>query len=302
MAWEVENFGRECVELVDAGIFEIEALISEALFESVVRIAPFEVTHAVGEAGELLFGEAENLADVAHGRAAAIGDDIGGHGCAERAIALIDVLDNAFALIAAGEIEIDVGHFAALLREKTFEEEFHADRVNGGDAEGVANGAIGSGAAALHENLLAAAEINEIPNDEEVAREFELFNHGEFALDLPLGFFVIGPIAPARALVCELAEIRHFGFAGRDGIAGELITEVVESELETGGELGGLGERFREVGEEALHFGAGFEVSFVVVVEKSAGFIESGFVMDASEHVLEVAAIFGGIGDAVGGE
>jgi len=43
-------------------------------------------------------------------------------------------------------------------------------------------------------------------------------------------------------------------------------------------------------------------MAFVVVVEQSAGFVESGFVMDASENVLEIAAICGGIGDSVGSE
>ena len=57
----------------------------------------------------------------------AIGDDVGGHGGAALAVALVDVLDHFFTLVAAGQVEIDVGPLAALFGEKTFEEQFHAD-------------------------------------------------------------------------------------------------------------------------------------------------------------------------------
>ena len=67
--------------------------------------------------------EAQRLAHFARGRAAAIGDDVGGHGGAELAVALVDVLDDALALVAAGQVEIDVGPLAALFREEALEEQ-----------------------------------------------------------------------------------------------------------------------------------------------------------------------------------
>jgi len=50
--------------------------------------------------------------------AIAIGNHVGGHGRSARSVALIDVLDHALALVAAGQIEIDVGPFATLLERK----------------------------------------------------------------------------------------------------------------------------------------------------------------------------------------
>jgi hypothetical protein len=50
--------------------------------------------------------------------AVAIGDDVGGHGGAAFAIAFVQILNDAFALIAAGQIEIDVGPLAAFLERK----------------------------------------------------------------------------------------------------------------------------------------------------------------------------------------
>ena len=122
----------------------------------------------------MLLVEAECFADFARSGTAAIGDDIGGHGGAECAVALVDVLDDTFALIAGGQVEIDVGPFAAAFAEETLEEEFHADGVDGGDFEGVTDDGVCGGAAALDEEAFAMAEVDDVPDDEEVAGEAEL--------------------------------------------------------------------------------------------------------------------------------
>ena len=141
-----------------------------------------------GETGELIFFEAERLADLARGRAAAIADDVSGHGSAEFAIALVDVLDDLFAMIAGGQIEIDVGPLAAVLAEETLEEQLHADRIDGGDFERVADGGVGGRAAALNEDAVMLAVADEVPDDEKVAGEAELGDELEFVLDLRAGF------------------------------------------------------------------------------------------------------------------
>jgi hypothetical protein len=141
-----------------------------------------------GEARELIFIEAEGLADFARGGAAAIADDVGGHGCAEFAVALVDVLDDLLALIAGGQIEIDVGPLAAVLVEEALEEQLHADGIDGGDFERVADGGVGCRAAALDEDAVLLAVADEVPDDEEVAGEAEFGDELELVLDLGAGF------------------------------------------------------------------------------------------------------------------
>ncbi len=116
-------------------------------------------------------------------------------------VALVDVLNGALALVAAGKIEIDVGPFAALFGKKALEEQVHADRIDGGDAERVADRAVGGRAAPLHQNVLLAAEAHDVPDDQEIAGEVELFDQGQFALDLPAGALVVGAVAPEHAFV-----------------------------------------------------------------------------------------------------
>ena len=115
-------------------------------------------------------GQPQGLADLARRAAPAVGDDVGGHGRAEAAVALVDVLDHRLAPVAARQVEVDVGPLAALLGEEALEEQLHAHRVDRGDAERVAHRAVGRRAAPLHQDVVGAAVLDEVPDDEEVAR------------------------------------------------------------------------------------------------------------------------------------
>ena len=70
------------------------------------------------------------------------------------AVALVDILNGTFTLVAAGQIEIDVGPFAALFGKKSFEEQFHAHGIDRRDAQRITDGAVGGRAAPLHEDIV----------------------------------------------------------------------------------------------------------------------------------------------------
>src|SRR5205814_5608161 len=96
---------------------------------------------------------------------------------------------------------VDVRPLLALLGQEALEEQVHADGIDGGDAEAVADRAVGGGAAALDEDALLAAEVHDVPDDQEVALELERADQGQLALDLLACLVVVGPVAPARALL-----------------------------------------------------------------------------------------------------
>ena len=146
------------------------------------------------------------------------------------------------ALVAAGQVEIDVGPLAALFREEALEEQVHADGIDGGDAERIADGAVGGGTATLHENAVVTAEADDVPHDEEVAFEVELLDEGEFALDLAMRAFAeVSFAGMAVALACAfvgaLAQEGHHGLAFGHGIARELVAEIGEREFESRGKF-----------------------------------------------------------------
>src|SRR3954468_1685650 len=101
----------------------------ELAFERVVWTLVFPGANEFGNAVEGVGVEVKGLADLACGGASAIGDDVGGHGGAEFSVTLVDVLNDALALVAAGQVEIDVGPLAAFFTEETLEEQVHADGI-----------------------------------------------------------------------------------------------------------------------------------------------------------------------------
>src|SRR5437016_9403583 len=72
----------------------------------------------LGEPIDLLGRVAQGLSRLARGRAVAVCDDVGRHARAVGSVLLVDVLDDALALIAGGKVEVDVGPLASLFREE----------------------------------------------------------------------------------------------------------------------------------------------------------------------------------------
>ncbi len=79
-------------------------------------------------------------------------------------VAVVDVLDYLFAVLV-GEVDVDVGHFVAFFRQEAFEEQLHADRVDGGYAERVADCGVGGGASALGEYAEFCGFVRNVPDD-----------------------------------------------------------------------------------------------------------------------------------------
>ena len=177
--------------------------------ERLARIDELEMVHHLRELVDHAGLDRERLPHFARGAAAAIGDDVRRHRRPELPVFVVDVLDHALAAIAARQIEIDVGPLAALLREEALEQQIHPDRIHRGDAEAVADGAVGRRAAPLHQDPLLPAEVHDVPDDEEVAGEIELLDEIQLALDLARVARLDRPVALARARLRDLAQERR---------------------------------------------------------------------------------------------
>src|SRR3546814_4226259 len=69
------------------------------------------------------------------------------------------------------DVDVDVRRPVALGRQEPLEEQAEADGVGVGDAEGVADGAVGGAPPPLAEDALAAAEVDDVPHHQEVRSE-----------------------------------------------------------------------------------------------------------------------------------
>ena len=163
VARQVLDLVEQAREETDPPVLAVEPGAREAGCQRVVGVAVLEAAHVLRQAVDLVERDLEHLADLARGAAVAVGDHVGGHRRAGGAVALVDVLDHPLAPLAARQVEVDVGPLATLLGEEALEQQLHADRVDGGDAEAVADRAVRRRAAALHQDALAAAEVRRGP-------------------------------------------------------------------------------------------------------------------------------------------
>ena len=155
-----------------------------------------------------VLAQAEGLADLADGRAAAIGDHGGGDAGALAAVFAVDILNDLLAPLVL-EIDVDVGRLAPLRRDEALEQQIGAVGIDLGDAEAEADGGIGRRAAALAEDFLRAREAHDVVDGEEIGRVGELRDQREFVLDggAHLGRQAVR-IAPGGALIGEMRRAR----------------------------------------------------------------------------------------------
>ena len=98
------------------------------------------------------------------------------------AVAPVDVLDDLLAAVAL-DVDVDVRRAVALGRQEALEQQTERHGIRLGDAEGVADRAVGRAASPLAEDVGAVAELDEVPHDEEVAGEAEALDHLELVVD-----------------------------------------------------------------------------------------------------------------------
>jgi hypothetical protein len=240
-------------EHLQTRVVDRPAEFGEPLRQRVAGVLELEVVHQLGEPVDAIGVEAERLADFARGAASAVGDDVGRHCRAEAAVLVVDVLDDGLAPVAARQIEVDVGPFAALFGQEALEQHPVLHRVDRRDAEAVADGAVRRRPAPLDEDVVVTAELHDVPDDQEVAGEIELVDHRELVLDLPLRVVLVRAIAVARAAIGQQPQIRMERFTRRHRVNREAIAEILQREGEPIGERAAHRDRFRDIREERRH-------------------------------------------------
>src|SRR5699024_5654864 len=126
--------------------------------------------------------ESQSAGDVAHGVLRAVLDDVRHLSRAVATVGFVHVLDDLLAPVAV-EIDVDVRLIIAHRREEPLERQAEEDRVDGRDAEQVADGAVRGGSAPLTENAASARLSDDVVDDEEVAGEVLLLDDIELVRD-----------------------------------------------------------------------------------------------------------------------
>ncbi len=301
VARQVLHLPPQLGEMPHARLVAGHAGLGEALRQRLVRIDELELVHHLGQPIDLPFVQVERLSHLARRTLAAIRDHVGRHGGAVLPVFLVHVLDHALAPGAARQVEIDVGPFAALFGEKPLEEQVHAHRIHGRNPEAVADGAVGGRPSALHEDVLLPAEIDNVPDDQEVADEIEFCNEIQLTCHLRARPVVEGPVPIAGADLRDLPEERDLALPVRHRICRKAVAQVAHAELQAIGQLArgvhGLG----AIGKQPGHLGGRLQVALGVGREPASGEMERHVLANGGEHVEERPLFRRGIAHAAGG-
>ena len=175
MAREAEQLLRELEAAGEQRVGRIEPGLAHILLrQGGIAQAP----DGGGERRDGVLGEAERLADLAHRRAAAIGDHGGGDAGAVAAVAGIDILDHLLAPLML-EIDVDVRRLLPLRRDEALEQEVDLGRIDIGDGEAIADGGVRRRAAPLAEDVERSGVMHDVVHGEEIARVIELVDQHE---------------------------------------------------------------------------------------------------------------------------
>ena len=137
------------------------------------RVREIAVREQMREAIENARRKIKGFADLACGAASAVCNHVSGHGRAVFAVTPVNFLDDRFAAVAAGKIEIDIGPAFAAFIQEPFEHQIVAHRIDRRNPEAITNRAIGCAAPALDHDIVLAAEIDDVPDNQEISGEPE---------------------------------------------------------------------------------------------------------------------------------
>ena len=205
--------------------------------------------------------EPQHLARLARRELSAIRDHVRRHGRAVLSVALIHILDRPFPLFAARQVDIDIGPLPALFRQKPLEQQFHPHRIHRRDPQRITDRAVRRRAAPLTQNPLFAAKPHNVPDDQEIAAQPQLFDQPQFFRDLRLRRFMIGFVAPARPGIGEFPQIGGYGFPWRQRIIRKLIAQIFQREFQPRGDLLRIRDRLRQIREQPHHLRAALQIA-----------------------------------------
>ena len=284
MTGEADELADESREPPAGVAVGLEPRLGEPLRQSVDPVADIE---HLGDPCHPVERQPECLSHVAHGRAEAVADHLGGHRRARAAVGVVEVLDHLLAAVVL-EVDVDVGGLTALAADEALEEDLHPGRVDRRDPEAVADRRIGRRSAPLAEDSAAPGEAHDVEDGEEIGLVAELGDERKLVLeeaaDLlgnPVWIAFRGP-PPHR--LGEGARRRRTG--RHDGI-GIFVAQLVEGK--------GAGRRpfhgaFNGAGERAEAIGDGLalvEMAFAVGEEARPDLLDRAAMTNRREGIEE---------------
>ena len=205
------------------------------------------------------------------------------------AVSPVHILQHPLA-VAVREVDVNVRCFAPLFAQEALEQQPEFDRIDRRNAEHKTDGAVGRRAAPLAEHAVAARELHDVPDNQEIAGESEFRDQREFVGDLFVVLCRAAPSPPfARALLDELRQIFFAAHAVRQRKLRQCRFDIAQTKRAL------LGDRQRGLQScfvsppPAGHLFVPFEIPLGVRAKFCTHLVECGAVFECAEHVVGLA-------------
>ena len=201
------------------------------------------------------------------------------------------------------EVDVDVGRFAALGADETFEQQAAARGVDRGDAKHVTHRRVGGRTAALAENVLRLREADDAVHGEEIRRVFQL----RISASSCWSCCVTSSGMPSGNALAAPSQVRLFqrllrGQTGDADLVRILVAQLVEGEPAPVGDFLRARDGVRVAARTAEPFPRGVSGGGRRSARGGTGLVDGAAFADAGQHVLQDAAARGVIQHIAGSD
>ena len=306
MAGQAFQTARNIDEMRDLRVlgherFELRLHV-QGLVDGHLEIVGDELGDAVG----LGKGHAERPAHVAHhalGLHGAKGGNLG-HGIG--AVMLGDVADDLVAA-ALAKVDVDIGHAHALDIEEALKKQIVGQRVEVGDAQRIGDQRSGRRTTARTDrDIVVLGPVNEVLDNEKIARETHLLDDAEFEFQAVPVFFRVRVRHLGQAFFEALA--RHVahgvvqGLAGRGLVDRKMVFPELEGEVDALGDLAGVGQGLGHIGKGLGHLLGAAVVEIVGGKPHPLLVVHAGRGLDAQQNIVGLGVVSAQVMAVVGGD
>jgi hypothetical protein len=282
VAGKADQLARQLEGEPEAPVAGVEAQLAQARrVQALAAPAP----ERAGQGRDPVGRQAQRLADLADGAAAAIADDGGGQPRPVAAVLRVDVLDHLLAALVL-EVDVDVGGLVALGADEALEQQVEARRIDRGDAQAIADRRVGGRAAALAEDVARAREAHQVVDGEEIGRVAQLADERQLVLDRrPDPGRHAARITLARPQPGQVGQLLLWVAALAGRLVRIFVAQLVEAEGAAAGDLQAARQGLGMVAEEVRHLGGRLQMALGVGLQAEARLVDGAARADAGEHV-----------------
>src|SRR6266480_3075385 len=174
-----------------------------------------------------------------------------------------------------------------------------AHRIDGRDAEAITNSAVRGAAPPLHHDVVFAAEIHDVPDNQKIAWELELADEPEFFFELSFYRGADRRITLLRPKPCDRAQERIHRVTGRHWKLGKFIAKSLQRKGEPLSQARRVFNCFRQIAKEFAHFAIAFQMPLAVSSEQFPSGIQVRVFANTGENIENLPAVRPGILHAI---